>query len=120
MNDLTVNTGLSKDPYNRFNDGDPCKNRHRGNAESRAAWEKVLLKLTESQDAVLEVIQAAHPNPITPKEISWDLNKPLHSISGRCTELKEQGLIEPSEIVRNGSRALRLATGLPPLRRVTK
>lgn len=108
---------VGHDPYQRFST-DPTRHKHHGNRESRAAWEKVLLKLTESQEDVLLIIQGAHPEPITPKEIANVLGKPLHSVSGRCTELKEQGLVEKSDIVRNGSRALRLATGIPSLRKV--
>jgi chromosome segregation and condensation protein ScpB len=108
---------VGHDPYQRFST-DPTRHKHHGNRESRAAWEKVLLKLTESQEDVLLIIQGAYPEPITPKEIANVMGKPLHSISGRCTELKEQGLVEPSDIVHNGSRALRLATGLPLLRKV--
>jgi len=108
---------VGHDPYQRFST-DPTRHKHHGNQESRAAWEKVLLKLTESQEDVLLIIQGAHPEPITPKEIANVLGKPLHSVSGRCTELKEQGLVEKSDIVRSGSRALRLATGIPSLRKV--
>jgi predicted Rossmann fold nucleotide-binding protein DprA/Smf involved in DNA uptake len=108
---------VSNDPYQRFSD-DPCKNKHHGNRESRIAWELVLQKLTETQEDVLAIIQEAHPEPITAKEVASVLGKPFHSVSGRCTELKEQGLVEKSEIVRDGSRALRLATGLPALRKV--
>src|SRR5579864_6670866 len=103
------------DPYQRFSK-DPTRHKHHGNRESRAAWEQVLRKLTESQESVLEVIHNVHPEPITPKEIANVMGKPLHSVSGRCTELKEQGLVEPSDVVRNGSRALRLADAIPSLR----
>jgi hypothetical protein len=58
MNDSTMNTGLANDPYNRFNDGDPCANKHGGNAESRAAWDKVSPGLKESQEVIYNLIKS--------------------------------------------------------------
>lgn len=97
-----------RDPYNRFKDGDPCANKHRGNAESRAAWQKVLTDLCRAQRIVFEVFLRAHPTPMTPKEVAAALGKRLHEISGRCTEGKELGILRATGIVRDGSRALEL------------
>jgi hypothetical protein len=106
----------AQDPYSRFTSGDPSKGR--GNQESRAAWQRVLDHLVESQLDVLCIVQGCHPEPVNAKEIAQALNKPLHCISGRVTELLEMGLVEKTDTVRNRSRCLRLATGLPRMRLV--
>lgn len=107
MKYLTDSTVVSNDPYQRFSD-DPCKHKHHGNMESRAAWEKVKRDLLRAQRVVFEVVLRAHPEPVTPKEIARELGKPLHAISGRVTEGKELGILRASDIVREGSRAVAL------------
>ena len=115
---MAVNTAISNDPYNRFRDKDDvCSNNHRQNRESVAAWNQVLEHLNEMQEEVLLVIQTVFPNSITNKEIGYELNWPLHRVTPRTCELKIAGLIEPTEETRNGSRCLRLASGLPRLSR---
>ncbi len=104
----TVESNLvGQDPYQRFST-DPCRHRHHGNRESRAAWEQVLQDLCRAQRAVFEVYLKAHPTPLTPKEVAAALGKKLHEISGRCAEGKELGILRATNTIRDGSRALEL------------
>jgi len=98
---------LGQDPYNRFND-DITFNRHGGNAESNTAYRHLLERIPQARAEVLELVSMVSPTPMIPKEIEGGLGKAIHSISGRCTELKEMGLVCPTNIIRDGSRALEL------------
>ena len=60
------------------------------------------------QKLVFAEVEKAHPNPTTPKEIAANLNRPLHSISGRVTGGKEAGIQRSTDIIRDGSRAVAL------------
>jgi len=90
---ININTGLANDPYNRFNDGDPCANKHNGNAESRAAWDKAKFVLKESQEVIFNLIKSVEPEGITGKEAAEILDKGFNAISGRITELFEMDLV---------------------------
>jgi len=71
---------------------DITKNKHGGNAQSNAAFEKIEETLTGSQNAVISVISLY--KSVTSKEVAYRLNKPLNAISGRITELKAMGKIK--------------------------
>jgi len=81
---------------------DICKNKHKGNAESNAAFATIESKITQGQDDVLFALQCLYrksyctQDGFTSKEIADWLEKPLHKISGRITELKAKGLIKQS------------------------
>lgn len=92
------------DPYDRFNT-DPCRYKHGGTDTSRAAWEKAKHGVVESQQIILDVLRKA-PAGLTCKEISLILGKAMHKISGRITELWEQGIIQKSNQRRDGGRVL--------------
>jgi len=75
---------------------DTCKNKHKGNAESNAAFATIESKITQGQDDVLCAFAALQDqlyDSITSKDIAHWLEKPLHKISGRISELKEKKLI---------------------------
>jgi hypothetical protein len=99
------------DPYDRFNT-DPCRYKHGGTDTSRAAWEKAKHGVVESQQIILDVLKKA-PEGLTCKEISLILGKAMHKISGRITELWEQGIIQKSNQRRDGGRVLVLVDNAP-------
>ena len=65
----------------------------------------------ESHERILKVLRVAGANGQTAKEIAAYFQKPLHKISGRLSELKEMGEIEPTGARRNGSAVLRVREG---------
>lgn len=86
-------------------------NKHGGNTESNTAWNKAARQAVQMRDLILRIIRnlerrGAVPEGVTPKEIAEFLHKPLHTISGRFTDLKEANLIRATEFVRDGSRAV--------------
>jgi hypothetical protein len=81
--------------------------RHGGNAESQAAYERLRGSLTRSQKEAADLYRGIYPESLTSKEVARLLNKPLHSVSGRCTEGKQDGWLRPTDVVRDGSRALK-------------
>lgn len=81
--------------------------KHQGNDESREAYKKNRHVAAEQRSEVLRLITA---RPSTMKEVAVLMGVPLHTISGRGSELKKAGLIEPTGAVRQGSAEL-LATG---------
>lgn len=81
--------------------------KHGGNEESVAANPSVESK-RESHREILKVLRVAGASGQTAKEIAAYFQKPLHKISGRLSELKEMGQIEPTGERRNGSAVLRV------------
>lgn len=60
----------------------------------REAYEHILDSLTERQAVVFNTIQA-NPRGVTMHDTAVALGVPLHTISGRFSELKAIGLIVP-------------------------
>jgi len=76
---------------------DITKNKHGGNAQSNAAFEKIEKTLTHRQNDVLWAIDWLHQlskEGVISRDIAWKLNAPLNAISGRITELKAMGKIK--------------------------
>jgi hypothetical protein len=99
---------ISRDPYQRFSD-DPTRHKHHGVLTSQMAWEKARTRRAECQQEVLDALCSVQPEGLTCKELSAVLNKAMHKISGRITELLEDGLVRKGE-VRNGGRVIYLET----------
>ncbi len=110
----TVIPITAQDPYRRDTNGD--LSRGRGNQESKVAWEIKLRHLAECQIEVLETIK--RHQPISGKEIAARLGKEFHKVSGRVTELVEAGFVEKTNLVRDGSRCLRIAAAIPEMRTI--
>jgi len=98
---------ISRDPYQRFSD-DPTRHKHHGELTSQMAWEKARARRAECQQEVLDALRSVHPEGLTCKELSAVLNKAMHKVSGRITELLDDGLVRKGEI-RNGGRVIYLA-----------
>lgn len=77
---------------------DICKNKHHHNPQSNAANQKVN-KLYDRQ-RVLDIIKDS--DGITSKEIARRLNKQLHQVSGRLSELKADEIISETGLKREG------------------
>jgi hypothetical protein len=103
------------DPFGRFND-DPTRHKHGGTDTSRVAWEKARTRRADCQQEVLNALRSVHPKGLTCKELSAVLNKAMHKISGRITELLEDGLVHKGEI-HNGGRVIYLETAESSARR---
>ena len=105
-----MGTQIGIDPYHRFRvvgEDDPCIRRHGGNFESMAAWENVKPHLRETYERILTVYRQ-EGRPLAPKEICEILGKHPSDLSGRFTELKEMGILTPTEFMYKGSRCLEL------------
>jgi hypothetical protein len=74
------------------------------NPQSEAAFATV--NVTAGQRAVLDVLAGG---PATSKRIAKELDRPLHSISGRLSELKAANRIRKTGKVIEGSAELELA-----------
>jgi hypothetical protein len=73
---------------------DITKNKHGGNAQSNAAFEKIEGKITETQQAILWAMGRFSPNGWTVKDVAeWFVTTP-NVVSGRITELKRMGKIK--------------------------
>jgi hypothetical protein len=86
---------------------DICAGRSRGNKESHHAYKRALPGMPQSRRTVLDAVKAAGPAGITCKELAARLGLGANHISGRFTELKTQGAIEPTGEKREGSMAMR-------------
>ncbi|HTR27235.1 MAG TPA: hypothetical protein VMI10_24910 [Terriglobales bacterium] len=86
---------------------DPCARKHGGNEESRAANWHNLKHRPEQRHEVYALISNAGPQGLSMKEVATIMGVQLNTISGRGTELKKLGLVEPTAEVRAGSMVLR-------------
>lgn len=107
-----VDTHVGVDPFHRFTE-DPCESRHKGNVDSRTAWEKVSPRRQETYRQILKFYYAS-PDPISPKEICQMMGVNPNDISGRFTELKEMGILHPIDDTFKGSRRLELISRMKP------
>ena len=70
---------------------DVCYNRHKGNEQSKVANKRV-----QKENDKLKIVKYLQEfSTGTLKEIANYLDKQLNQISGRLTELKSDGIIEP-------------------------
>jgi len=84
---------------------DVCQNKHQGNEQSTQAFQtKVKPTLRQRQIEVLQAINNAGNQGLTCKELAkaWQIG--MNAISGRFSELKSLGEIEPAGSSRDGSR----------------
>lgn len=94
--------------------GDITARRHKGNAASRAAFERSAPHHANDEAKVLEIIAAATRSVrygITSKEIAEQMRKPLNAISGRISSLKAQGKIKGIGHRREGCEVLIVCDG---------
>lgn len=85
---------------------DICAGRHRGNVESRAAFERARGEIREMHRLILNYF--AENGEMTAKEVAVVFGKPFNQISGRFSELKQKGYLVPTGRRRDGSAVLRL------------
>jgi predicted transcriptional regulator len=84
---------------------DICQNKHQGNEQSTQAFQtKVAPTLRQRQIEVLQAIKNAGNQGLTCKELAEAWGIGMNAISGRFSELKKLGEIEPAGSSRDGSR----------------
>jgi DNA-binding transcriptional ArsR family regulator len=81
-------------------------NRHRGNAESVAANERVQPEKSKDRLRILEYLFVFGPR--TSKQLTLALEMPYTTVSGRLSELKAMQLIEPTGERREGAAVVRI------------
>lgn len=91
--------------WEEFCGQDVCSSRHKGNEESAAAFEKASLSIRDDHRTILGIFD--RNGGMTSKEIAQALGRPLHSVSGRLTELKAGMYLEKTSMRRDGSAVLR-------------
>ena len=109
---MSFNTHAGLDPYHRFTK-DPCERKHGGNVDSRAAWERVSPQRKETYAKILKYFYASNI-PLSPKEVCKLMGKHPSDLSGRFTELKEMGILQPTNDTFAGSRRLALVSRMKP------
>tara|TARA_B100001123_G_scaffold156425_1_gene181097 strand:- start:2236 stop:2619 length:384 start_codon:yes stop_codon:yes gene_type:complete len=72
---------------------DTTLNKHRGNEESNAAFEKIKPKLRASRRIIEELVKDSDFNGITCREAAEKLGVGMNAISGRFSELKAEKII---------------------------
>jgi predicted HTH transcriptional regulator len=73
---------------------DITKNKHGGNAQSNAAFEKIEGKITRTHLEILHHMSLYKVSGTTSKDIAELFDCHLSAISGRITELKRMGKIK--------------------------
>lgn len=72
---------------------DPSARKHGGNQNSKEAFESICSTLPESREKILRQIRIARSKGRTVDELSAIFDRPPNAISGRVTELRNEGLI---------------------------
>ena len=80
---------------------DICERKHKGNPESRLAFNVVKDKISASQERILNAIRQMDSG-MTVDELSVYFGATPNEISGRCSELKRDG-----KIYKSGTRKTR-------------
>lgn len=89
---------------------DICENRHGGNAESAAAFERIRDGLPLVRQAVFDFIRERGEHGATVHEVAAHLGKTPNAVSGRLTELKADGWIERTDERRGHAAVLVVAS----------
>lgn len=87
---------------------DICKNKHKGASTSIEAFESIKSNLSQLQSLVYNVVASSSWLGSTVEEASNTLNIPVHSLSGRFSELKRINKIRHNgtyRLTRSGNRA---------------
>ncbi len=82
---------------------DVCIRKHGGNAESIAGNAKV--DKLAGRNSVIAILKGGN---YTAKEIAFRLGKPLHTLSGRVSELKMLGVVRATGNRRDGAMEIAL------------
>ncbi len=93
---------------------DITTNKHGGNPQSVAAYEKAKRGAAQAQQDIVDLLKQ-HTDGLTCKEMSTLLNREMHKISGRVTELKEQGQVIATETIRQGGAVVVLISATPAM-----
>ncbi len=81
--------------------------RGRNHPQSKAAHESLLPHKPSLRERCLDLIAMSGKQGATLRELSGHLNRPMHSLSGRISELKERGLVqELPGVTRDGCSVL--------------
>lgn len=83
---------------------DICERKHGGVFTSRKAFERIQPNLPKARSEVLLAISLTLDKGMTAKEYSKLTGKPLHAVSPRFKELRDDGWIEHRGEVRDGSK----------------
>jgi len=83
---------------------DVCERKHGGVFTSRQAFERVKPNLAKCKNEALLAISLTLKHGLTAKEYSKQSGKPLHTVSPRFKELRDDGWIEFTGEVRDGSK----------------
>ena len=83
---------------------DPSRNRSRGNPNSKKAHDKVVHSKEDTYKRIIEFISSV--GNATSKEIAAGLKKPLHTLSGRLSELKALNRLRGTGKSRQGAEIL--------------
>ena len=83
---------------------DVCERKHGGVFTSRQAFQRIKSNIPKSRNEVLTAIIVSLDHGITAKEYSDQSGKPLHAVSPRFKELRDDKLIEATGEVRDGSK----------------
>lgn len=95
---------MSSQPSLNF---DICRNKHQGARNSERANDRVQSFKPTLRRKVFDYIASHDKDGATSHEIAAALGKPLHSISGRISELKKDAFVVDTGLDRNGAAVLR-------------
>jgi predicted HTH transcriptional regulator len=85
---------------------DICSNKHNQNAQSKEANKKV----NKAVDKLRVLTILREQGQATSKQIAEIMNKQLHQISGRISELKSDAIIEETGSRKDGCALLKVAS----------
>src|SRR4051794_15772701 len=91
---------------------DITANKHGGDTQSAAAFEKAKHGMGKARQDIVDLLKQ-HPAGLTCKEMSELLDRPMHALSGRVTEMKEYGMVNATETIREGGAVVVLISDVP-------
>lgn len=89
---------------------DITANKHHGNAASETAFRKGNARHQAAREKICQLLQR---EDMTSKEIAERTGWAMHTFSGRLTELKRDGLVTGTGVMRRGAEVLRVVKKEP-------
>lgn len=75
-------------------DADPCERKHKGNAQSRAAWDRVAVSADDRKGEICRWLEARGELGGTCDEFAAEIGVEVNTVSGRFSDLKRRFFIK--------------------------
>lgn len=95
---------FARDLFDYIPEPDITANRHKGNAQSVSAFEKLKPTAAEKREQVFQFVKSMGTEGATTDQIAYISGLPANEVSPRMSDLKKEGRIVPTGYIRKTRR----------------